>query len=134
MYETMVYWETVDAATTESAAEREFTQLWRGADKVVYSTSLDSVSSARTRLQRAFDPMSIRRMKDAEERNLTVAGAALAAQAFGAGLVDELQLFLTPVLVGGGKPALPQNVHLELELYDERRFGNGVVFLRYRVT
>jgi dihydrofolate reductase len=134
MYETMVYWETVDAVTAASAAEREFTELWRGADKVVYSTSLNSVSSARTRLERTFDPMAIRRMKDAEERDITVAGAALAAQAFGAGLVDELQLFLTPVLVGGGKPALPQNVHLELELYEERRFSNGVVFLRYHIT
>jgi dihydrofolate reductase len=133
MYETMVYWETVEVDRVESPEDWAWMELWRAADKVVYSTSLESVSSARTRLEPEFDPAAIRAMKDsADDRDLGIGGADLAAQAFKAGLVDECQLFLTPVIVGGGKPALPDGVRLELELVDERRFANGVVFLRYR--
>ena len=108
-------------------------QLWRAADKVVYSRSLETVSSARTRIERDFDAGSIRAMKNSLERDITIGGPDLAAQAFRAGLVDRCQLFLTPVLVGGGKPALPTKVRLDLDLLTERRFDNGVVFLDYRL-
>ena len=108
--------------------------IWRPADKVVLSRSLDAVSSARTRIERAFNPDTIRQMKASATRDLTVGGADLAAQAFRAGLVDECHLFLNPIVVGGGKQALPSRVLLQLELLDERRFGNGVVHLHYRVT
>ena len=134
MYETMVYWETVQAVADEPPHVRDFAELWRAADKIVYSTSLETVSSARTRLERQFDPRVIQEMKSSEERDITVGGPNLAAQAFQAGLVDECQLFLTPIVVGGGKPALPDNVRLDLELLGERRFRSGVVFLRYRTS
>jgi dihydrofolate reductase len=134
MYETMVYWETVPEVADRAPGVRDFQELWLDADKIVYSTSLETVSSARTRLERTFDPRMIERMKTTAERDITVGGSGLAAQAFRAGLVDECQLFLTPVVVGGGKPSLPDNVHLELELVDERRFRSGVVFLHYRTS
>ena len=134
MYETMVYWETVPAAEIEQPCERDFTALWRAADKIVYSKSLDSVSSAKTRLERTFDPRVIQEMKSTQDADLGVGGPNLAAQAFKAGLVDECQLFLTPTVLGGGKPALPSNVRLNLELLSERRFGGGVVFLHYRTS
>jgi dihydrofolate reductase len=133
MYQTMAYWETAETLPDQSPGERDFTQLWQAADKIVYSTSLETVSTGRTRLEREFDPSAIREMKAARDRDITVAGPDLAAQAFRAGLVDECQLFLTPVVVGGGKPALPGNVRVELELVSERRFRSGVVFLRYRL-
>jgi dihydrofolate reductase len=133
MYETMVYWETAHTITEESPGDRAFMELWQAADKVVYSTSLDSVASARTRIERTFEPKVIRELKTSQERDLTVGGAHLAAQAFQAGLVDECQLYLTPILVGGGKSALPGHVRLQLQLFEERRFANGVVFLRYRL-
>jgi dihydrofolate reductase len=107
--------------------------LWRSADKVVYSTSLESVSSTKTRLERDFDPTTVQAMKDTVDHDISIGGPALAGQAFGAGLVDHCQLFLTPVLVGGGKPALPTNVRVDLDLVCEHRFSNGVVFLDYRV-
>jgi dihydrofolate reductase len=132
MYETMVYWETAQTVTKDSPGDRDFMELWQAADKVVYSTSLESVASARTRIERTFDPKVIRELKTTQESDLTVGGAHLAAQAFQAGLVDECQLFLTPILVGGGKSALPGDVRLQLELLEERRFAHGVVFLRYR--
>jgi dihydrofolate reductase len=131
MYETMVYWETADTAG-QPAHLGEFAAMWRGADKIVYSTSLNAVSSARTRIERTFDPGAIRELKAANPTDVTVAGPHLAAQAFEAGLVDECQLFLTPVIVGGGKRSLPENVRLNLELIDERRFKGGVVLLHYR--
>ena len=113
---------------------RDFAEIWRAADKIVYSTTLETVSSARTRIERDFDPEAVRQMKASAERDLSVGGPDLAAQAIKAGLVDEFQLFLTPVVVGGGKRALPDDVRLELELLDERRFGSGVVYLHYRIA
>lgn len=133
MYETMVYWETAEIVRDESPVASDFIKLWRAADKIVYSTSLRTVSSARTRIERGFDPEAIQAMKTSRERDISVGGPELAAQAFKAGLVDECQLFLTPVIVGGGKHALPSNVRLDLDLLGERRFHNGVMFLRYRV-
>jgi dihydrofolate reductase len=108
-------------------------QLWRAADKIVYSRSLETVSSARSQIERNFDPSAIRKMKSSHDRDISIGGPDLAAQAFRVGLVDECQLFLTPVVVGGGKAALPQNVRLDLELVAERRFSNGVMFLDYRL-
>ena len=134
MYETMVYWETAQPLAGQPRCVRDFTELWQAADKIVYSRSLETVSSARTRIEREFDPSVIQEMKAARERDITVAGPDLAAQAFEAGLVDECRLFLTPVVVGGAKPSLPGNVRLELELLSERRFRSGVVFLRYRTS
>ena len=129
MYETMVVWETMD---DEHPVMRDYAQLWRAAEKVVYSRSLEAVSSARTRIERDFDPAAVRRLKETAATDISIGGAALAAEAIRAGLVDEYHLFLVPVLVGGGKRALPDGVRLELELLDERRFGNGIVYLRYR--
>jgi dihydrofolate reductase len=131
MYETMVFWEDAERVAGEPAAMREFSEIWRAADKVVYSRTLESVSSARTRLERDFDPEAVRQMKAGGD--LSVGGAELAAQALHAGLVDEIQLLLTPVVVGGGTRALPDGLRLSLELLDERRFDSGVVYVRYRV-
>ena len=133
MYETMVSWETA-ADLDEHPVEREFARLWRAADKVVYSTSLASVASARTRIERGFDPGAVRSLKATADRDLTVGGPDLAEQALEAGLVDELQLFAVPVLVGGGTPAFPSGVRLDLDLLDERRFAAGTVYRRYRVA
>jgi dihydrofolate reductase len=108
--------------------------MWRAAVKVVYSRTLEAASSARTRIERDFDPDAVRRMKAADERDLTVGGPELAAHAVRAGLVDELRLLLVPIVVGGGRGFLPDNGRLGLELLDERRFGNGTVHLRYRTT
>ena len=132
MYETMVYWETAQALADDPPVVRDFTELWQAADKIVYSSSLETVSSAKTRIERTFDPREIREMKSSQKRDITVSGPNLAAQAFKAGLVDECQLFLTPIALGGGKPSLPTNVRLDLELLSERRFRSGVVFLHYR--
>jgi dihydrofolate reductase len=134
MYETMVYWETVQALADEPPSARDFTELWQAADKIVYSNSLETVSSAKTRIERTFDPKVIREMKSSQERDITVSGPNLAAQAFKAGLVDECQLLLTPIVLGGGKPSLPKNVRLDLDLLSERRFRSGVVFLHYRTS
>jgi dihydrofolate reductase len=133
MYETMVYWETADVLRDKSPVAWDWMQLWRAADKVIYSRSLETVSSARSRIERDFNPSAIRAMKNSLERDITIGGPDLAAQAFSAGLVDQCQLFLTPVLVGGGKPALPKKARLDLDLVTERRFDSGVVFLDYRV-
>ena len=133
MYETMRYWETADVDRVESPASWDWMRLWRAADKVIYSRSLETASIARARIERDFDPDAIREMKGSLDRDITVGGPELAAQAFQARLVDRCQLFLTPVLVGGGKPALPRDVRLALELVTERRFASGVVFLDYRV-
>jgi dihydrofolate reductase len=130
MYEMMVPWETM---TDERPVMRDFAEIWRGADKIVYSRTLESASSARTRIEREFDPEAVRAVKASAERDLTVGGAELAGVALRAGVVDEVQLFLNPVVVGGGKRALPGGVRVGLELLDERRFGSGVVYLRYRV-
>jgi len=134
MYETMVYWETALEVPGQPEVMRDFARVWQAADKVVYSGGLEGVSSARTRLERKFDPDAIRQLKRVEERDLTIGGPALAGAALRAGLVDELQIFLTPIIVGGGNRALPDDVRVKLELADERRFGNGTVFLRYRTA
>jgi dihydrofolate reductase len=132
MYEVMAYWETADALADEPPAIRDYAEIWQAADKIVYSSTLETISSARTRIERNFDPEAVRRLKAAAARDISVGGPDLAAQAIKAGLVDELHLFLTPVVVGGGKQSLPSDVRLELELVDERRFGSGVVHLHYR--
>ena len=132
MYEVMVAWETWDVAD-QPACIQEYAELWRAADKIVFSRSLESVSSARTRLEREFDADAVRKLKEEAGHDLAVAGPGLAREAFKAGLVDEVQLFLAPVIVGGGKQALPDDVRLDLELLDERRSGNGFVHLRYSV-
>jgi dihydrofolate reductase len=132
MYETMAVWETDPALAAQSELMADFANAWQAADKVVYSTTLEAVSTAKTRLERSFDPDSVRDMKASATSDLTVGGSNVAAHAFKAGLVDECQLFIHPVLVGGGKPALPSDTRAELELLDERRFRNGVMYLRYR--
>jgi dihydrofolate reductase len=132
MYDVMVYWESVPTTADQSPLEQDFAQLWQAADKIVYSTTLEAVASARTRIERAFDPEAVQQWKATAVRDITVAGPDLAAQAFKAGLVDECHLLLTPILVGGGTPALQGNVRLKLELLDEHRFGNGVMHLHYR--
>ncbi len=134
MYETMMFWETASSGDDQPEVMRDFAEIWRAADKVVYSKSLESASTARTRVERDFDPEAVRQLKASAQRDIGVGGPELAAHAFRAGLVDECHLFLVPIVVGGGKPALPDGVRLELELLDERRFGNGTVFLRYRAT
>jgi dihydrofolate reductase len=132
MYETMVGWETDPTLAERSPLMASFAETWQAADKVVYSTTLETVSTARTRIERAFQPDAVRAMKARADRDLTVGGPNLAAHAFEAGLVDECRLFLVPVVVGGGKPALPEGRRLNLELIEQRDFGNGTVYLRYR--
>jgi len=134
MYETMVFWETVSTEADEPAVFWNYARIWRAAEKIVYSRALQTVSSARTRLEREFDPDAVRRLKQSSGADITVGGAELAGQAIRAGLVDECHLFLCPIVVGGGKRALPDNVRAQLQLLDERRFRNGVVHLRYRVS
>jgi dihydrofolate reductase len=129
LYETMVYWETAPADSP--AVELNYARVWRSADKVVYSTTLQETASARTRIERTFDPDAVRAMKEAANADLGVGGAELAAHAFRAGLVDEIRLLLNPVVVGGGKRALPDGVRLDLDLLDERRFASGVVYVRH---
>jgi dihydrofolate reductase len=133
MYETMAVWETQPDLAAQSELMAGFANVWQGADKVVYSTTLPVVSTGNTRLERRFDPDSVRDMKTSVARDLTVGGPTLASHAFNAGLVDECQLFVYPVLVGEGKPAFPSDARIQLELLEERRFGNGVVNLHYRV-
>jgi dihydrofolate reductase len=132
MYEVMVVWETEPGLAAQSPIMRDFAEMWQAADKIVYSTTLETVSTTRTRIERDFDPEAVRGMKAAAGRDLAVGGPDLAAQAFKAGLVDECHLFVAPIIVGGGKQSLPDNVRLKLELLDERRFGDGMVHLRYR--
>ena len=130
MYETMVYWET--GGGDEATVYRDYAQIWRAAEKVVYSRTLQSVSSERTRVEREFDASAIRRLKEHSRSDITIGGADIAGQAIAAGLVDECQLFLVPVVVGGGKRALPSGVHAKMELLHERRFPSGFVYLHYR--
>ena len=129
MYETMVFWETMD---DEHPVMRDYAQIWRAAEKVVYSRSLEAASSARTRIEREFDPAAVRKLKESAASDLSIGGPELAVEAIMAGLVDEYHFFVAPVLVGGGKRALPDGVRLDLELLDERRFSGGFVYLRYR--
>jgi dihydrofolate reductase len=132
MYEVMVAWETLPL-DDQPPFTRDFAEIWRAADKVVYSTTLETVSSSRTRIERDFDPDAVRQLKATADRDFTVGGAELASQALKAGLVDELQLFLAPVVVGGGTRGLPDGIRIELQLQDERRLGNGTVYVRYLV-
>jgi dihydrofolate reductase len=132
VYEVMLYWETAQTLADPPPFVRDFAELWQTADKIVYSKTLETVSSARTRIERDFDAEAVRQLKASARRDITVGGPELAAQAIEAGLVDELHLFLTPIAVGGGKQSLPDGVRLKLELLSERRFGNGVVHLHYR--
>ena len=131
MYDVMVAWETMHTQPELTPATRDYTQIWQAAEKVVYSATLEAVTSARTRLERSFDPDAVRELKASSERDLSVGGPALAAAAIEAGLVDELHLFVNPIVVGGGKPALPDGVRVPLELMDEHRFDSGVVYVRY---
>jgi dihydrofolate reductase len=131
MYEVMVGWESDPTLADQSPLMRDFAEIWQAADKIVYSKTLQTVSSARTRIERDFDPEAIRQMKARLGSDVIVGGPELAAQAMKAGLVDELHLFVVPIVVGGGKQSLPNNVRQKLELLDERRFGNGMVYLRY---
>jgi dihydrofolate reductase len=132
MYETMAGWETDPTLDEQSPLMRDFAELWQAADKVVYSGTLEAVSTARTRIERDFDPEAVRQMKASAGRDMLVGGPNLAAQAFRAGLVDECHLFVAPIVVGRGKRSLPDDVRVKLELLNERRFGNGMVYLRYR--
>ena len=134
MYETMRFWEDPANTAGGSAAVQEYGEIWRAAEKVVYSRTLEAVSSADTRIEREFDPDQVRRLKEAASADLSVGGAELAATAIEAGLVDEYHLFVVPVLVGGGKRALPTGVRVNLELLDEGHFGDGTVYLRYGAT
>jgi dihydrofolate reductase len=129
----MLYWETASPGDQPTWI-RDFTQIWRGADKIVYSRSLASGPSARTRIERSFDPEAVRRLKAAARDDVTIGGADLAGQAIRAGLVDELQLYAVPVAVGGGKHWFPKDVRLDVQLADTRRFANGVLYLNYRLT
>ena len=133
LYEVMVDWERVPLAG-KAPFIQDFARIWRGADKIVYSKSLEAASSARTRIEREFEPEMVRRLKAEAGRDLTVGGPSLASEAFRARLVDECHLFIAPFVVGGGKQSLPNQVRLSLELLDERRFGNGMVYLRYRTA
>ena len=133
MYETMAGWETDHTLAEQSSLMQDFAGIWRAADKVVYSKTLEAVSTARTRIERDFDPEAVRQMKALAGRDLIVGGPELAAQAFKAGLVEECHLFVAPMVVGGGKQSLPDDVRLKLELLDERRFGNGIVYLFDRI-
>jgi dihydrofolate reductase len=134
MYEVMRSWENAETVAGQPPFATEYAELWRAADKVVYSTTLAEVSTARTRIERAFDPESVRRLKATSEHDLSVSGPHLAAQAIKHGLVDEFHVFAAPVIVGGGSRSLPDHVELRLELLDERRFANGVVHLHYRAS
>jgi dihydrofolate reductase len=133
MYEVMRYWETAPTGNRERSGEQEYAKIWQAADKIIYSKSLDDVSTARTRIEREFDPNTVQQLKAAAARDISVGGPTLAAQALKLGLVDECHQFLSPIVVGGGTQAFPDEVRLELELLDERRFGNGVVHLHYRI-
>jgi dihydrofolate reductase len=130
LYEVMVAWETMEAP---DGYLQEFAEVWQAADKVVYSRSLASVSSARTRIEREFDPQAVQDMKEAADRDITVGGPDLASHAFAAGIVDEVLVFLAPIAVGGGKRCFPDDARLQLELVDQRRFAGGVAYLHYRV-
>jgi dihydrofolate reductase len=133
MYETMVYWETAHTKPDQPPFILEYARLWQAANKIVFSTTLQEVASERTRIERTFDPEAVRQMKAESDLDLAIDGPHLAAQAIRAGLVDEYQLYVGPAIVGGGKPFFPNDVRIDLELLGERRFGNGVVYLRYGV-
>jgi dihydrofolate reductase len=132
MYDVMRFWETAPTGSDQPSVVKDYARVWQAADKIVYSKTLETASTARTRIERDFDPATVRQMKPTTERDISVGGPDLAAQAFKAGLVDELHLFLVPIVLGGGKSALPDHARVKLELLNERRFGSGVVHLHYR--
>jgi len=132
MYETMMVWETDPNLAAVSPLMRDFAEIWQAANKIVYSTTLETISTRKTQLEQTFDPEAIRQLKATGEHDILIGGPELAAHAFRAGLIDECHLVLIPILVGGGKSALPDNARMELELLAERRFRNGTVYLRYR--
>lgn len=132
MYETMMVWETDPNLAADSPLTQDFAEMWQAANKIVYSKTLVAVSTRKTQIERDFNPEAIQQLKKTAQQDIAIGGPALAAHAFRFGLIDECHLFLTPIVVGGGKPCLPAHVRLELELLEERRFGNGMVFLRYR--
>jgi dihydrofolate reductase len=134
MYEVLAAWDSDDIAVGQPPFIADYAAIWRAADKIVYSRSLELVSTARTRIERAFDPEAVRSLKAGAARDLTIGGPELAAQALRAGLVDEIRLFLNPIVVGRGNPALPTDIRIPLTLADEHRFGNGVVYVRYRIA
>jgi dihydrofolate reductase len=131
MYETMLAWESPEVSTGQPPYIREFAEIWRAADKIVYSTTLEAASSARTKIERTFDPNAVHQLKRETERDILVGGPTLAAHAMEAGLIDQYHLFVAPVVVGGGLPAFPRRFRMSLKLADERRFANGMVYLRY---
>jgi dihydrofolate reductase len=132
MYETMAVWQTVDTGTDQAPVYRDYADIWRSADKIVYSRTLDRVSTPRTRLEHAFEPDGVRLMKRSAARDIAIGGADLTAQAIRAGLVDAYQLFLTPVIIGSGSQAIPDGFRQTLELVDERRFAGGMIYLHYQ--
>ena len=131
MSETMSYWEAAFDDPTYPDYVRDFAEIYKAADKIVYSSTLSDISTARTRLEKSFDPDAVRAMKAKAQRDLSIGGPTLAAHAIEAGVVDELSMFVAPVVLGGGTKFLPENVKLELRLLDEKRFENGTVYLRY---
>ncbi len=133
MYEVMAFWEAAPTATDHQSVSGDYAQIWRAAEKIVYTSTLNAVSSTKTRIERSFDPAAVRRLKATAAQDLGIGGAQLAGQALAAGLVDECRLFVNPVVVGGGTRWLPDGLRLQLELLDEHRFEGGVVYLRYRV-
>jgi dihydrofolate reductase len=134
LYEVMIGWETMHTLPDQTPLTLDFAAIWQAAEKVVYSRTLETVSSARTRIERNFDPEAVRQMKTEADRDISIGGATLAAEAIRAGLVDELHVIANPIVVGGGTPSLPDGVRWELDLLDERRFANGVAYLRYRTS
>jgi dihydrofolate reductase len=134
MYETMVVWESIHALPDQSPVMLDFAEIWQSADKIVFSTTLASASSARTRIEEGFNPEAIRRLKSDLNQDIAIGGADVGGQALRAGLVDECHFFISPVIVGGGKHGLQGDLRLNLELLEERRFGSGMVYLRYRTT
>ena len=134
LYEVMRYWEAPPNLADQPRVVQDYVQIWQAADKIVFSRTLETVSSARTRIERSFEPAAVRQMKARAGSDISIGGPVLAGPAIKAGLVDEIHLFVGPIVVGGGKPPLPKDVHVKLELVDERRFGNGVVHLDYRTT
>jgi dihydrofolate reductase len=130
-YETMAIWETPDVIPGRTPAMLDFARIWQAADKIVYSKSLETVSTQKTRLEREFDPQAVRDLKAQPPYDVSVGGPALAAHAIRTGLVDEYHLLVVPITLGGGKRVLPSNVCVKLDLLDERRFANGMVYLRY---
>jgi dihydrofolate reductase len=132
MYETMAVWETPEVLPNLTPAAREYVAIWQAAEKIVYSTTLQTVSTAKTRLEREFDADVVRELKAGATRDIAVGGPTLAAHAIRAGLVDEYDLLIAPIIVGGGNPYLPGKVAVKLELLAERRFANGLVHVRYR--